>query len=371
MRSSEDEKMPKTDVETVLDEFEAKKGMFGEFCNRTKSLIEAGLQDADIQYESVQFRVKSSKKLRKKYLDPAKDYRRLYDITDLAGLRVVTYYEDDVDRVAEVIKKEFLLDLENSVDKRVIEPDRFGYHALNLVCWHLEKRTSDVEYKKFKDVRCEIQITSILRHGWSEMEHEWYDLQGAYPHEIKRRFSRIMALLEIAESEFRDIRKRRTEYERSVDVRIGANDLDVPIDAVSLRSFIAQEPLVSEIDKSIASALSVTYIEELSDASVERRSMAAKLAGMTKLQNVRDHLKKYRHAVPEYAGRCKREVWADSPSGNAVTKGVSIYHLSQFLVNLQGTEATDKFLKAHGFVRLWDTSRQVAIAREIAEKYSN
>jgi hypothetical protein len=71
--------------------------------------IEASLDDAGIQYQSVQIRVKSKKKLKEKYLDPTKKYEKLDDITDLAGLRVITYYEDEVDRVAEVIKKEFLL----------------------------------------------------------------------------------------------------------------------------------------------------------------------------------------------------------------------------------------------------------------------
>jgi len=226
--------------------------MLATLCVKTKSLIEASLEDASIPYQSVQVRVKSKKKLAEKYMDPRKDYRRLQDITDLAGLRVITYYEDDVDRAAKVIEREFMVDQKNSVDKRDTEPDRFGYNALNYVCTHLPKRVSDVEYKKFAGVRCEIQITSILRHAWSEMEHEWYDLKDAYPAKVKRRFYRIAALLELAESEFLDIRNSRTQYERSVAVRVEANVLDLPIDAVSLRSFIEQENIVGQIDGSLA-----------------------------------------------------------------------------------------------------------------------
>ena len=179
MTDSYNEEPPKADVESVLAEFDAKEKMLEAFCARTKSLIEASLQDAGIRYQSVQTRVKTKEKLREKYLDLSKNYRRLDDITDLAGLRVITYYEDEVDRVALVLKGEFDIDWENSVDKRDTEPETFTYNALNYVCRHLEKRTSDVEYKKFAGVRVEIQITSILRHAWSEIEHEWYDLKEA------------------------------------------------------------------------------------------------------------------------------------------------------------------------------------------------
>src|ERR1700693_1833868 len=210
---------PNASIEAVITEFNAKEQILDALCARTKSLIEAILQDADIRYQSIQFRVKSAEKLRKKFLDPDKNYKRLEDITDLAGLRIITYYEGDIDRVAEIVKREFDVDLENSVDKRETEPDRFGYSALNYVCRHSAKRAADVEYKKYAGIRWEIQITSILRHAWSELEHEWYDLKGAYPKDVKRRFYRIAALLELAESEFQDIRKQRTAYERSVAVR--------------------------------------------------------------------------------------------------------------------------------------------------------
>lgn len=124
-KKPEDSKQP---LEAVLSEFDSKENMLGALCAKTKSLLEASLEDAGIPYQSVQVRVKSKKKLAEKYMDSKKDYRRLEDVTDLAGLRVITYYEDDVDRVAKVIEREFMIDRGNSVDKRDTEPDRFGYN---------------------------------------------------------------------------------------------------------------------------------------------------------------------------------------------------------------------------------------------------
>jgi putative GTP pyrophosphokinase len=348
MTSSENQETSAADIESVLAEFDSQEQVLGAFCAKTKDLIEACLQDANIRYHSVQSRVKTRKKLKEKYLDSSKKYRRLADITDLAGLRVITYYEDDIDRVAEVVRKEFDLDRANSIDKRDTEPDRFAYSALNCVCRHLSRRAADVEYRRFGGVQCEIQIVSILRHAWSEIEHEWYDLKTEYPRNIKRRFYRLAALLELAESEFLDLRNSRTQYERSVAVRVEAKVPDLLVDAVSMRSFIEQEPLVSELDAAIASVLGGRVIGVFSDGIVERRAKTAILAGMTKVREVRESLERYKTEVPELVRRCIRDgIWPRPPGREiAVTRGICIYHLAALLVSARGAEAFTDFLKA-------------------------
>ncbi len=129
-------------IEKVLEEFDAKKDTLTQFCVRTQGLIEACLEDAKLRYQSIQWRVKRKKKLSDKYLDPKKNYSKLTDITDLAALRIITYYEDEVDQVAEVIKKEFIVIPEKSIDKRETAPDKFGYYAFNLVCTHIGAKES-------------------------------------------------------------------------------------------------------------------------------------------------------------------------------------------------------------------------------------
>ncbi len=371
MTDSNNQEGPKAEVESVLAEFDAKKDILTSFCDTTKSLIEEFLRDAKIRYQSVQARVKTRDKLRRKYLDQTKSYGRLDDITDQAALRVITYYEDEVDKVAEVMKREFDIDSKNSIDKRETEPDKFGYYALSYVCKYPSRRIAAVEYKKFSDVCCEIQITSILRHAWSEIEHPWYDLKDAFPDDIKRRFARMAALLEIAESEFLSLRKIQSDYKQSVAVQVGANVPDVPVDAVSLRSFIEQEPLVSEIDKLLAAALGYGSLEDLTDTIAEARTRAATLVGLTRLQDVRDSLDRYKAAIPEYARRCKQEIWPQAPAGSQIYRGVCIYHLGQILANLRGAPATVEFLKAFHAKAPWDIARQVAIAKEITAKYSS
>jgi hypothetical protein len=271
--------------------------------------------------------------------------------------------------VKEVIRREFEVDEKNSVDKRQTEPDRFGYRAVNLVCTHLGKRATDVEYKKFSGISFEIQVTSILGHAWSEIEHEWYDLREAYPAEIKRRFARLVALFEIADNEFLEIRDRRARYERSVTLRVEAKAPNIPVDAVSLKAFIEQEPLVAEIDNQIGPIMGLPFGNELLDVTLDLRSKALKLAGLTTLQDVREKLNKYKTAILEFVSRCKNEnVWVQG-RGSRLQRGVATYHLAYLLVNMKGSEAALGFLQELQIEPKSDLVRQSAIAQEVGAKY--
>ncbi|QNI32784.1 RelA/SpoT domain-containing protein [Alloacidobacterium dinghuense] len=361
----------RADVESVLADFDRRKDNLVEFCNKTKTLIEECLKDASIHFQSVQARVKGRDKLKTKYLDPSKNYKNLDDITDLAGLRVITYYEDEVDSVAEIIKREFAIDSDKSVDKRETQPDRFGYYALNLICTHSSRRVLDVQYKKFTNVCCEIQITSILRHAWSEIEHSWYDLKESFPDHIKRRFYRIAALLEIAETEFLDIRKQKADYSRAIAVQVESEVPELLVDPISLQAFVDQEPLVHKLDNVIADLLQLELHDEFPEKTAEMRARAANLAGLKTLRDLRKALKQYEEGIVEYVSRC-RSVWHTGPSSTShLQKGLCIYHLAMMLLAIRGNEVVLEALKS---LRInpssaWNVTGQIAIAQEVMAKY--
>lgn len=122
MANADNPEKGKTEVEAVLREFDGKHELLKDFCSTTKALIERLLGEELVRYQHVQSRVKARDKLKEKYLDAQKDYRRLDDITDQAALRVITYYEDEIDGVVEIIKREFEIDATKSIDKRETRP---------------------------------------------------------------------------------------------------------------------------------------------------------------------------------------------------------------------------------------------------------
>ncbi len=362
------EKKPKpADVEQALAEFDLRVPTLKSLCAKTKDLLEEFLQGAGVPFQSVQARVKSRKKLREKYLDSEKGYTGLDDIHDQAGLRVITYYPDEVDRVAEMIEREFEIDRDNTVDKRKIDLDRFGYSAINYVCEHLAVRTSLGEYKKFANIRFEIQVTSILSHAWSEMNHGSYDLGESSPPQIRRRFFQLKALLELAESVFVELRNKTTEYERSVAVQVEANVSGFPLDAVSLRSFLEQEPLVRGIDERLAAVLGGRTLEEPEDR-VHLWSRGANAAGLKTLQELRSALKHYKFAIIEYVERC-HVYWGPVPK--TLRRGLSVYQLSMLLIYGQGEQRAVELIKEFdsGLDKLKDLSAKVSVARDVLAKY--
>ena len=48
-----------------------------------------------------------------------------------------------------------------------------GYRAKHIVVRLGAKRLELSEYKKFRGLRCEIQLLSIFNHVWAELEHDW------------------------------------------------------------------------------------------------------------------------------------------------------------------------------------------------------
>lgn len=175
------------------------------------------------------------------------------EITDIAGLRIITYFEDEVNKIAELISKEFEIDKKNSIDKRsVIEPNEFGYMSLHLVVELNNSRKELTEYRRFKSMKAEIQIRTILQHAWAEIEHDLgYKSSIEVPRDIRRTFSRIAGILETADREFVTVKDELIKYENEIDTKIKTESEVVYLDKLSLTSYIRSSKIVNEIDNEI------------------------------------------------------------------------------------------------------------------------
>ncbi|WP_343980279.1 DUF6119 family protein [Pseudonocardia aurantiaca] len=169
-----------------------------------------------MRVHSVTSRVKSKTSIMRK-LERSDRSREFGDITDVLGIRVVTYFPDEVDAIGNLIEREFEVDIDNSIDKRtLLDPDRFGYLSLHYVLQLDAGRSALPEYSGYKGLKFELQIRSILQHAWAEIEHDLsYKPSVSVPSEIKRRFSRLAGLLELVDAEFLGIRNEIDRTSRS------------------------------------------------------------------------------------------------------------------------------------------------------------
>jgi putative GTP pyrophosphokinase len=192
--------MAKDLVAELVRNYEQQYPLYCAFTERVEKLISEFIRENGVRVHSIASRVKEKDSFRNKLSRSDVGYQSLRDVTDISGIRIITYF----DIVAKLIEEEFDVDRVNSADKRaLLDPDRFGYLSLHYIAMLPAVRLKLTEYRRFADLKVEIQIRSILQHTWAEIEHDLgYKNQQSVPKEVRRRFSRLAGLLEIADSEF-------------------------------------------------------------------------------------------------------------------------------------------------------------------------
>ncbi len=237
----------------ILGEYDEHSLLYQTFVEKIQVLIGDLLEAEGIRVHSIGGRLKQRDNLAEKLSRPGASYASLTDVTDIAGVRIITYFEDEVDRVSSVIEREFVIDVENSIDKRkALDPDQFGYMSVHYVANLAQSRSALGEYARFATCKIEIQVRSILQHAWAEIEHDLgYKNPESIPREVRRRFSRLAGLLETADAEFVSIREVVAGYLQAVTEQIQSGSIDVPIDKESLAAFLDSGAL-DDYDRRIA-----------------------------------------------------------------------------------------------------------------------
>ncbi|MBQ3426869.1 MAG: hypothetical protein IJH37_06970 [Clostridia bacterium] len=235
----------------IIEDYRAQKNDFIELGNTVNNILTDLLKENGIKLFSSEHRVKTEKSLMGKLNLKGDKYASLDDITDILGMRLICFFSDEVDKVAELIAEHFVIDWDNSVDKRTqLDPRMFGYMSIHFIC----SLPADAGYpENLTEKRFEIQVRSVLQHVWADIEHDMgYKSQFGVPYAVKRSFSKIASLLEIADEQFVQTRNDLKRYTDDTRARIAADTAeDLPIDTVSLNEYIrlshAMNSLLNEI----------------------------------------------------------------------------------------------------------------------------
>lgn len=254
-------------IEDMIKSFEEHKQNYISFTANLERLLIELLSANQIHVHSVSSRIKDKNSVKKKIEKKIDKYSSLWDITDISGIRIITYFEDDVDKIGSLIENEFVIDKLNSIDKRkLLDPDRFGYLSLHYVVSISKKRWELPEYNLYRGLKSEVQVRSLLQHAWAEIEHDLgYKSSHSIPKIIWRKLYRLSGLLELADQEFIDIRENLIQYENELPEKITNEPENVSIDSVSLWEYIVTNDTVNNIDRRL--------IESLSKYGVGRRSI--------------------------------------------------------------------------------------------------
>lgn len=231
----------------LREEFIALKPQLEQLREQVHQQLAGVLREQGVELNALESRVKTEASLIGKLERKGNKYQTLDAVTDLVGLRIVTFYTDDVDKVAAIVKRLYQVDWKNSIDKRKAhELTSFGYNSLHYVC-----RLN--EPGPLSDIPFEIQMRTALQHVWSAIEHD-IGYKGAVklPAEYRRQFSRLAGMLELADDEFSRLRITMTEYRRKVQALVKDGKLDeVPLSTDSFRSYLELNPF-DRLNKRIA-----------------------------------------------------------------------------------------------------------------------
>ena len=197
-------------------------------------LLSHTLRDQGIYVTAIERRIKTEKSLARKLALKGTKYKRIDDITDLVGLRVITVYTDEVDKVAVIVKNIFDIDWQESVDKRKLHDlNSFGYNSLHYIC-----------RLKTGGLRFELQMRTALQHVWSTIMHDTgYKGDVKIPREYLRQFNRLAGMMELLDDEFSRLRFVLTDYRRHTLALVKSGHLDdVPLSPDSLHNYLDLKP---------------------------------------------------------------------------------------------------------------------------------
>lgn len=314
--------------EALAADFEGLRPTLQARCVALRETVEAILEERGLVVHLVSARVKSVASVRHKLARPDRTYASLWDLTDLVGLRITTYFEDTIEAVARAVESAFPVDYDHSIDKlRIRDHGRFGYRSLHYVC-RLGGEGVPPE------ARFEIQVRTVLQHAWAEVEHDLgYKAHDAVPASIRRRFSRVASLLEIADEEFVAIRRELEAHRREALTAVADPSRPFPLDAVSLPT-VARGDAVAALDRAIAAMIERPLSDEVFFPEYLARML--RLSGLATTADVDAALARHgaeaMAIVRPYFDFATRQWRLTASSLDVVHRGYALFFLSHVVI---------------------------------------
>jgi putative GTP pyrophosphokinase len=222
-------------------------GFYADLASVVKRILEESLKRRDIKVHSVEARAKDPSSFGKKAAQPSdadpaspKYPNPLVQITDLAGVRVITYFPSTLKDIDEMLSEEFKIVERSDMGAELIEEERFGYQSIHYLVKLTPQRARLPEHDPFALSIAEIQVRTILQHAWAEIEHDiQYKSASVIPAEIRRRFMSLVGMLEIADREFQAIQDADKRLTQEARQHVEGGQLDrVEITPDALKAFL-------------------------------------------------------------------------------------------------------------------------------------
>jgi putative GTP pyrophosphokinase len=173
----------------------------------------------------------SEKINRKSYANPDAQ------LTDLSGVRIITFFDNQVQEISRIISEMFEVDEGNSMDRsQILGNDKVGYRSVHFVCSLGDHRKKVREYYGICDLKFEVQIRTVLQHAWAELTHDRsYKFSGKLPEALQRKLNLYAGMLEIIDEAFDEIARSADKYAEQLRI---TKLSDEKINSISISEFL-------------------------------------------------------------------------------------------------------------------------------------
>ena len=275
----------------ILEEYREMQPVFEKMNSVILKSLKDCLKQNGVLVTAVESRIKTEQSLAGKLELKGAKYHTLSDLTDILGARIITFYNDDVDKISALIDRLFDVDWQNSVDKRKMHQlDSFGYMSLHYICRIPKSLCYDESMQELNEFRFEVQMRTALQHVWANMYHDiGYKSGLEVPVEYLRTLNRLAGMLELADDEFSRIRTSINEYRYKVSNLVQDGKFEeVDLDGDSFQRYLELQPF-----KRLTDRIAAINQAEIHPASMKPFLKVLIKMGMKTLGDVEKVLKEY------------------------------------------------------------------------------
>lgn len=229
--------MDKRSLEKFRNQYEEAAPAVERCCADLKYQLEQLLDVAGVRLAfPVEARVKQWASVEAKLDSVPISIRRITDMQDLAGLRIVVLFARDAARVCEILEQHLKVVRRYESRNRQRE-DQFGYSSHHLIV----QLPAEHHTALSTTLKAEVQVRTLAQHLWAAASHILqYKQEESVPPDVQRSVHRVSALLETVDLEFERVLADRERYRATLTP--GKSDEELNVDSLEAELALCWPP---------------------------------------------------------------------------------------------------------------------------------
>jgi putative GTP pyrophosphokinase len=203
--------------EKLREEYERSRDSYEKLVDEIMYILKQSIAASDIKMHSLvprENKIKTFESFYDKILRKRIVQNHFDVIEDVAGIRAICLYRSDLEKLGELIFEKF--DVVRADTSRTRTEMPFGYSSDHYVV-KLSKHCKGPRYDNIRNLKCEIQVRTILMDAWASVAHHLeYKQEIDIPVELRTDFNSLSGLFYVADTHFELFRNGTIETRKNL-----------------------------------------------------------------------------------------------------------------------------------------------------------